>query len=180
MKSLQQISAENITKQTLAQLSASDVVQLLEVDKLQDILKYMGQTNLPMVLAALPTPKESLWIKDTTEWFYVAYGSSPIRVFWAIYSGEPRNVRLYDNEKQRVTAVATTAYEVQSAIVPMLRQHNIDEDAITEIVLVVADYFTRKAESDGKRWMTHSNVLGRARTDVLGTNKRARADISTS
>ena len=62
VKSLQQLTAENVTKQTLAQLSPSEVVQLLG-DKLPQVLEHVGRTNLPMVLAALPTPNESLRLR---------------------------------------------------------------------------------------------------------------------
>lgn len=161
MKPLQQIAAEEITKQTLAQLSASEIVQLLGVDKLQDILKHTCETNRSMVLAALPNPTETMWIKDIDEWFYVAYGSSPIRLQWNLYSSDIRSIQLYDDKKKATTAVATTAYEVQSVIVPKMKKYDIKDDAVDDLLIAAADYFSRGVPDGGKKWVVHSNVLGR-------------------
>ena len=159
--SLQQATAELITQQTLAQLHASDIVRLLGGDKLKDILQYVGHHDPPMFLAALPKPKESPWIKDTCQWFYIAYGSSPIRLSWALYTEKPRSLCLHERPSQKCIAVAATAHEVNSALVPMLGRYNISEDAVADMILAAADYFSREAEPGDEKRMTHSNLLGR-------------------
>ena len=101
-----------------------------------------------MLLAALPMPKESRWIKDIDEWFYLTYGGSPIRLQWAIRTSKPRSLSLYDNALHRKTAVAATTHEVNSALVPMLGRYNISEDAVTDMILAAADYFSRDNKDD--------------------------------
>ena len=142
-RSLERLVAENITKQTLAQLPASAIVELLGVDKLRDILQHMGQTDRSMVLAALPKPNESLWCKESSgEWFYKTHGSSPIRLQWNRIQTLPRYLGLYENSTKRTTAVAATPHEVETVIVPELIRYNITEDAITDVILAAAEYFT--------------------------------------
>ena len=145
----------------LAQLPVSDIVQLLGVDKLQDILKYMCQTDQALVLAAFPKPTEMLWIKDISEWFYVDYETSPIRLQWQWWSRNPRYLKIYDNKMKTTTAIAITAHEVHSVIIPKIRQYNIKDDAVGDIITAAADYFTRKADPSDTHWMSHSNMLGR-------------------
>ena len=57
--SLERLAAERVTKQTLVQLDAMAVFQLLkEADKLQDVLRFVASHDLPTFVAALPPPTQ--------------------------------------------------------------------------------------------------------------------------
>lgn len=104
-----------------------------------------------------------MWIKGEAEWFYKVY-SSPFRLHWAAYRDEPRSIQIMTVPDGARGAVATTAYEVQSVIVQGMRQYDVKEVAIDDLIAAAADYFSRVFDPDGstaiKRWMSHSNVFG--------------------
>jgi hypothetical protein len=161
VSSLEKLAAEEVAKQTLTQLDAKAAVRLLkEADKLHDVLWSVARHDLPTFLAALPKPKESLWIRDICQWFYLSW--SDINLMWAIHAYEPRTIRLYAKSLPggRRVEPFSTIDEVKSDLVPMLEQRGVREEAIAELILGAADYFTREAGQDN-RWMPHGNVLGR-------------------
>jgi hypothetical protein len=156
---LSSLAAESVTVQLLTQLDAKAAVQLLKrTDKLQDILRCVARDDLPTFLAALPTPKESLWTKDIHQWFYLSYGS-PFSLMWEQDVDDPRTVTFYDKSSPRKGQHFSTILEVESTLVPALEQHNVRKEAVAELILAAADYFTREAGPDNQ-WMPHSNVLG--------------------
>jgi hypothetical protein len=166
VNSLEKLAAEEVAKQTLTQLDAKAAVRLLkEAGKLHDVLWYTARSDLPMLLAALPKPKESLWIKEINRWYYLSHASR-FDLTWAFYSEKPRSITLnVESSSSRVWAggevtIVSTTDEVKSVLVPMLEQLNVREEAVADLILAAADYFSTEV-GPGNVWMTDSSMLGR-------------------